>query len=654
MSRTTLSRRLVALQSLLLLLATNVSAQATVDTPGQPSRTGVPGGFEIVGESFVSAMMIFLGTEDKVLFVDKVENNPTQINNHPAWASEWAVGTGEQRAMDIVTNSFCAGGNVLGNGTWLNVGGNLGVTFASMPHEDQTGQSGPYFNADGRTAIRMLDPCDDSTCEWSTSPVPTSERWYPTLETLQDGSIIILGGSIDGGFVNNIERDNPTYQFFPPRPNGDDPNPNIRAAILADTLPANLYPLTWLLPDGRLLVQSNWATAILNYETNEEERLDDIPDAVRVYPASAASILLPLRAKDGYKATILFCGGTNAQTERWGSGDFIPVTFDASPSCVKITPLESRSYEPEDPLPQARVMVNMIYLPTGKILTINGASKGTAGYGNDTWALGHSYADEPQYTPLIYDPDAPAGSKFTSEGLSASEVARMYHSVAVLLPDGSVMVSGSNPNPDVIREGPYPTEYRTEIWYPTWYRERRPQPRGLLAQLSYGGPSFDITLDSEDLFGDVENVKSVQVNVVRPGFSTHNMNMGQRFLELETSYTAYAANKSATIHVAQMPPNAALFPPGPALVFVVVDGVPSVGKMIMVGSGQIGEQPVAQAARLTAATVVPAEGGNGSNNGSNNGGNNGNGGNKGNGAGRLGMGVGVLVGAVGLLFGALW
>ena len=29
---------------------------------------------------------MFLGTPDKVYIVDKVENNPAQVNGHPAWA----------------------------------------------------------------------------------------------------------------------------------------------------------------------------------------------------------------------------------------------------------------------------------------------------------------------------------------------------------------------------------------------------------------------------------------------------------------------------------------------------------------------------------------------------------------------------------------
>lgn len=64
------------------------SAFAQLSKPGQPSRSDAPlGRFEIVGNSIVSAQQLFLGTLDKLYIVDKVEDNPTQINGHPAWAA---------------------------------------------------------------------------------------------------------------------------------------------------------------------------------------------------------------------------------------------------------------------------------------------------------------------------------------------------------------------------------------------------------------------------------------------------------------------------------------------------------------------------------------------------------------------------------------
>ena len=44
---------------------------------------------------------------------------------------------------------------------------------------------------------RFLTPCnDDDKCEWEDDPdrYMTSRRWYPTLETLEDGSAIIVSG----------------------------------------------------------------------------------------------------------------------------------------------------------------------------------------------------------------------------------------------------------------------------------------------------------------------------------------------------------------------------------------------------------------------------------------------------------------------------
>jgi len=38
--------------------------------------------------------------------------------------------------------------------------------------------------------------------------------------------------------------------------------------------------------------------------------------------------------------------------------------------------------------------------------------------------------------PVIYDPNAAAGSRWSRDGLNASTVPRMYHSAATLLPDG--------------------------------------------------------------------------------------------------------------------------------------------------------------------------------------------------------------------------
>jgi hypothetical protein len=98
------------IKTLTLIIALNVIVNVNVNAIPADNT------FEIVGNSGVSAQMLFLGQSNKVYVVDKTENNPIRINGHPAWATEYDLSTNTFRPMDIVTNSFCAGGNVLGNG----------------------------------------------------------------------------------------------------------------------------------------------------------------------------------------------------------------------------------------------------------------------------------------------------------------------------------------------------------------------------------------------------------------------------------------------------------------------------------------------------------------------------------------------------------
>ena len=67
----------------------------------------------------------------------------------------------------------------------------------------------------------------------------------------------------------------------------------------------------------------------------------------------------------------------------------------------------------------------------------------------------------------------------------SSGIPRMYHSSALLLPDGTVLISGSNPNAALTLTGPYPTEFRTQIFTPHYLQWG--VPRNVLWKVSGGG-----------------------------------------------------------------------------------------------------------------------------------------------------------------------
>ena len=161
--------------------------------------------------------------------------------------------------------------------------------------------------------------------------------------------------------------------------------------------------------------------------------LPNTPQQPRTFPSSATSVLLPLIAPS-YSPTILVCGGS--------SGD-MPNPLGLT-DCNTINPLDNDPvWTVTDNLPHGpQTMSDGILLPDGTVLILNGASSGCGG---------GFMADGPILTPSIYNHSAPAGQRFTPQ--PSTNIPRLYHSTAILLPSGEVLVAGSNPAVDYSSSG---------------------------------------------------------------------------------------------------------------------------------------------------------------------------------------------------------
>ena len=82
-------------------------------------------------------------------------------------------------------------------------------------------------------------------------------------------------------------------------------------------------------------------------------------------------------------------------------------------------------------------MPAIVTLPDGTFMILNGAQQGVAGFG---------LASDPNFSALLYDPSQPINQRISI--LNTTTIARLYHNEATLLPDGRILVSGSDPNPD--------------------------------------------------------------------------------------------------------------------------------------------------------------------------------------------------------------
>lgn len=181
--------------------------------------------------------------------------------------------------MDILTNTFCSSGFHLPNGSYATFGGNgaigPGGNIGSVRNSAGSGAyDAVYEDYDGTKAIRILNPCtsaDDfnsTKCTWYDNPAELSmqkQRWYSTAEALPDGSIVLIGGFVNGGYVNrNFPNVDPTeggaaeltYEFYPS---------NGRVAtymkFMATTSGLNSYAHAYLMPSGNMFVQANISTS---------------------------------------------------------------------------------------------------------------------------------------------------------------------------------------------------------------------------------------------------------------------------------------------------------------------------------------------------------------------------------------------------------
>ncbi|EIW75862.1 DUF1929-domain-containing protein [Coniophora puteana RWD-64-598 SS2] len=598
------------------------------------------GSFVQAGNTQVSAMMMFLGNEEKVYMLDKSEANAAKVNGHPAWGSVWDLNTHSATTMDIYSNTFCASGHHLPNGSYVTFGGNSAVGPPSTTPQNTT-YDATWKDYDGTRAIRILNPCtskdnfNSANCQWWENAnvlQMQKQRWYSAAEALANGTIVLIGGFRNGGYINrNYPNTDPLYQGGE-QWGGAEPTfefyPSLGTAqvmkFMGTTSGLNAYAHTFLMPSGKMFVQANLSTVLWDYNANVETPLPAMPNGVvRVYPASGGTAMLPLTPANNYTPTIIFCGGSDMPDQYWGNYSwpfYNTWTYPASDDCQLITPEpqdgSAPKYTQEQSMPAGRTMGQFITLPDQTMLMVNGAANGTAGFADrtlqattqDQMPYFQSLAAGPVGLPALYNPSAPQGQRWSTAGLENTNIARMYHSSAMLLPDASVLIAGSNPNILANTTSVYPTQYTAEIFYPPYFSAKtRPSVSGQPSTLTYGGNPFNLTIAKGTYDGAPNSVAAnTTVVLTRGGFTTHGMNMGQRLLQLNNTYTVNS-DGSITLHVAQVPPNPNLLTPGPCLLFVVADGIPSTGAMVTVGSGKVEDQPM-QAASVLPTSVTATNG----------------------------------------------
>jgi hypothetical protein len=200
------------------------------------------------------------------------------------------------------------------------------------------------------------------------------------------------------------------------------------------------------------------------------------------------------------------------------------------------------TYRPLAPLPgPGRAYVNAVTLPNRQTLVTGGAT--------------HNRSGEVLASSLL-DPVTEAWST-----IPADPVHRGYHSTAVLLPDGRVVVAGGNPADNSF-------ELRISVYSPSYVTKNRPS---LTSAPTAAAPGTTHTVSASGGSGTIS-----RVSLLAPMSVTHQTDTNMRLINVPFS------GKGNSVR-ATIPRNANLVPPGPYMI-VVQDsaGVPSIARWVNV------------------------------------------------------------------------
>jgi hypothetical protein len=432
------------------------------------------------------------------------------------------LGTGANSHLEMpnktATDLFCSAQSVFVNsGSVLLTGGDKKIGGVRNFSNSDANIFNPQLAYRGNTNL-------DQALQRTQSMV--YPRWYPTIVPLPDGQKLILGGREDKGPIPAITPEVYTEGV------------GWRTLDLATSDPAfGAKGGNWYYP--------------------EAYQLPNDPNKVLVIGNDGSLFYLEPKANGGRGAITrlpqtIRAGGYQLPTAKFAPGKLLSIRANRKVLVININGTTPTNALTSD-ISRVRIWSHATVLADGKVFVNGGSAVGNKlegqVYQSETWN--------------------PATGQWTNTATAQRH--RLYHSNALLLPDGTVMTGGGG--------APGPTkELNAEIYYPPYLYTAAgtPAPRPTinvyptLLKMSEPThlPEFWMTVGPADTIS--------RVTLLHIGSVTHSNNMEQSFQELPVR------QEGANLYVTT-PRNPNYTVPGFYMLFVFnTDGVPSVAKIIKI------------------------------------------------------------------------
>jgi len=350
---------------------------------------------------------------------------------------------------------------------------------------------------------------DAATGSWQPAPAMAHGRWYPTTTTLADGQMLVMGGRDQAGAVVT------TPEVW---------NGSGWRSLTTANLETEYYPRNFVAPDGRVFYAGE----------DQPSRWLDVSGTGSWSDGPRRNFT----GGRGYGSAVMYAPGKILYV---GGGD--PPTNTA-----EIIDLNqpNPAWRYTGSMAFARRQMNATLLPTGDVLVTGGTSGG--GFNNPVGAV---------HVSELWNP---VTGTWTT--LASNAVTRIYHSTALLLPDGRVLHTGSGDG------GGSPDERNYELYSPPYlFQGPRPAITDVTpSTVGYGQIVFVGTPDGGSI---------AKVTFIRLGSVTHASDMGQRMVPL----TFQQVNGGLSVAIPESRTSA---PPGPYMLFLVSgNGVPSEARIML-------------------------------------------------------------------------